>query len=78
MSALTLEQIWGAIPYPAFVVDGDEVVAWIDLEGLLDPRPEGVEALNGIAFDRAGGRLFVTGKYWWRLYEIEVPERVGE
>ncbi|QHQ34804.1 two-component system sensor histidine kinase NtrB [Algicella marina] len=26
MSALTLEQIWGAIPYPAFVVDGDDTV----------------------------------------------------
>lgn len=49
-----------------------EVIAWIDLTGLLDPRPESAGVLNGIAFDEAGGRLFVTGKNWPRLYEIEI------
>ncbi|MEX1081842.1 MAG: glutaminyl-peptide cyclotransferase [Halofilum sp. (in: g-proteobacteria)] len=46
------------------------VVAWIDLAGLLDPE-EGAGVLNGIAYDATGGRLFVTGKYWPRLFEIE-------
>ncbi len=49
-----------------------EVIAWIDLEGLLDPRPDGAGALNGIAFDEAKGRLFVTGKNWPQLYEIQI------
>jgi glutamine cyclotransferase len=49
-----------------------EVVAWIDLGGLLDPSPEGAGVLNGIAFDEDGGRLFVTGKYWPRIFEIRV------
>ena len=31
------------------------------------------DVLNGIAWDEAGGRLFVTGKNWPRLYEISVP-----
>ena len=49
-----------------------EVIAWIDLEGLLDPRPEGAGVLNGIAYDQAGGRLFVTGKYWPQVFEITI------
>lgn len=56
------------------------VVAVIDLSGLLGstvlPDREGV--LNGIAFDPAGGRLFVTGKLWPRLFEIELVETEQE
>lgn len=51
-----------------------EVVGWIDLTGLLGPfyqrEPEAV--LNGIAYDRDGKRLFVTGKLWPKIFEIRV------
>ncbi|EIE19700.1 glutamine cyclotransferase [Coccomyxa subellipsoidea C-169] len=30
-----------------------------------------MDVLNGIAYDDATGRLFVTGKYWPRLYEVK-------
>ena len=53
-------------------LESGKVIAWIDLTGLLDPRPEGVGVLNGIAFDEVGGRLFVTGKNWPLLYEIKI------
>mmetsp|Transcript_14013 Transcript_14013/g.25214 ORF Transcript_14013/g.25214 Transcript_14013/m.25214 type:complete len:350 (+) Transcript_14013:60-1109(+) len=33
--------------------------------------------LNGIAFDEAGDRLFVTGKCWNKLMQIEVPQLEG-
>jgi glutamine cyclotransferase len=50
------------------------VTGWIDLTGLLQPGDvsdeEGV--LNGVAYDQASGRLFVTGKLWPRLFEIKV------
>jgi glutamine cyclotransferase len=48
------------------------VTGWIDLTGLLSPedRRGGAEVLNGIAFDAAGRRLFVTGKLWPKLFEI--------
>ena len=50
------------------------VLDWIDLTGLLPDNlrssPEAV--LNGIAYDAAHNRLFVTGKLWPRLYEIRV------
>lgn len=50
------------------------VKSWIDLAGLLQPGdvqdPEAV--LNGIAYDQASDRLFVTGKLWPRIYEIKI------
>jgi glutaminyl-peptide cyclotransferase len=50
------------------------VTGKIDLTGLLDrkyhhPR---LDVLNGIAYDHANDRLFVTGKNWPRLFEIEL------
>ena len=52
-----------------------EVTAWIDLEGLL-PADEkaAADVLNGIAWDEANGRLFVTGKLWPWLFEIRLKE----
>ncbi len=55
-----------------------KVLGWIDLSGLLPPElkssPEAV--LNGIAYDAARDRLFVTGKLWPKLFEIQViPQR---
>jgi glutamine cyclotransferase len=51
-----------------------EVVGWIDLTGLwreLGPVQQ-LDVVNGIAYDRQGGRLFVTGKLWPRVFEIEL------
>jgi glutamine cyclotransferase len=55
-----------------------KVLGWIDLTGLLPAsqrsNPEAV--LNGIAYDPAHDRLFVTGKLWPSLFEIKViPEQ---
>jgi glutaminyl-peptide cyclotransferase len=51
-----------------------KVLGWIDLTGLLPEievqSRDGV--LNGIAFDAAHNRLFVTGKLWPRLFQIVV------
>lgn len=51
-----------------------KVLGWIDLSGLLPAGkvsdPEAV--LNGIAYDPANDRLFVTGKLWPSLFEIKV------
>ena len=61
--------------------DSGQVVAWIDLSGLAPARPAGDQSgavLNGIAYDAAGDRLFVTGKLWPRVYEIRLrPPRAG-
>ena len=53
-----------------------QVVGWIDLTGLLSPRESvGVDVLNGIAYDAAKDRLFVTGKLWPKVFEIEIVPR---
>ena len=52
------------------------VTGWIDLRGLLDPREAaGTDVLNGIAYDAAKDRLFVTGKWWPRVFEIQLVPR---
>lgn len=54
-----------------------KVVRWIDLSNLLtdDDRLTPVDVLNGIAYDAAHDRLFVTGKLWPKLFEIKVAEK---
>ncbi len=48
------------------------VTGWIDLAGLLSAAEAGTaDVLNGIAHDPATGRVFVTGKLWPALFEIE-------
>jgi glutaminyl-peptide cyclotransferase len=57
--------------------ESGRIVGWIDLTGLLPKvyqlEPEAV--LNGIAYDAAGDRLFVTGKLWPKLFEITLVRR---
>jgi len=52
------------------------VTGWIDLSGLLpgDERRQ-ADVLNGIAYDPAGDRLFVTGKLWPQVFEIALEPR---
>jgi glutaminyl-peptide cyclotransferase len=53
------------------------ILGRIDLAGIIDKRElqAGGAVLNGIAYDRAGERLFVTGKLWPKLFEIKVVAR---
>jgi glutaminyl-peptide cyclotransferase len=57
--------------------DTGEVLGWLDLGGLKDAlhskRP--VDVLNGIAYDAGRHRLFVTGKLWPKLFQIEIVDR---
>ena len=52
------------------------VLGYINLQGILsaNERPsDGV--LNGIAYDNARDRLFVTGKLWPKLFEIKLVKK---
>lgn len=53
------------------------VTGWIDLARLLAPseRTDPEDVLNGIAWDAVGERLFVTGKRWPKLFQIQVVVR---
>jgi glutamine cyclotransferase len=50
------------------------VIGWIDLSGLLSSvyKLETGAVLNGIAYDAAKKRLFVTGKLWPSVFEIRI------
>ena len=52
------------------------VTGWINLSGLLNNEVanESAGVLNGIAYDADFERLLVTGKFWPKLFEIELVE----
>jgi glutamine cyclotransferase len=51
-----------------------KVLGYVELTNILpkDDRAPDTDVLNGIAWDDDGRRLFVTGKYWPKLFEITV------
>jgi len=55
-----------------------KVTGWIDLKGILKPTApltRQPDVLNGIAYDAAGDRLFVTGKFWPAIYQIKLVRK---
>jgi glutamine cyclotransferase len=55
-----------------------KVTGWVNLGGLLSARERSsTDVLNGIAYDAARDRLFVTGKLWPRLFEIKLVPAKG-
>jgi glutamine cyclotransferase len=74
-------EIWANIWYDNRIVrinpnDG-KILGWIDLTGIIpkDADEDDGEVLNGIAYDAAGDRLFVTGKRWRKLFEIKIKPK---
>ena len=58
-----------------------KVLGWIDLTGILSPmyQTSDIDVLNGIAYDAAAKRLFVTGKLWPTMFEIKVvPKKAAQ
>lgn len=54
-----------------------KLLGWINLDGISpdDIRRDSENTLNGIAYDAASDRIFVTGKRWKNLFEIKVKPR---
>ncbi|WP_158866128.1 glutaminyl-peptide cyclotransferase [Maribellus comscasis] len=54
-----------------------KVIREINLDGIINmyTNPsDTLDYMNGIAYDKENDRLFVTGKYWPRLFEIKLIE----
>lgn len=52
------------------------VNGYIDFRGLLTARERlNTDVFNGIAYDAAADRLFVTGKLWPRVFEVRVTRK---
>lgn len=71
-------EIWANIWYDSRIARIDPrtgtVIDWIDISPLYKASgAKDSEAVpNGIAYDAKGDRLFITGKYWAKLFEIKV------
>jgi glutaminyl-peptide cyclotransferase len=72
--------IWHADRIARISPSTGKVLGWIDLSGIIDKRRlrSSDSVLNGIAYDQVQDRLFVTGKQWPELFQIELPVlRIG-
>lgn len=72
-------EVWANVWQTNYIVRIDpasgRVVGVVDLKGLLPPgtvKDPADDVLNGIAWDAANRRLFVTGKNWPSLFEIRL------
>lgn len=54
--------------------DSGKVSGLINLENIIDPEnyQHELNVLNGIAYDEKNDKLFVTGKLWPKIFEIEL------
>ncbi|MGA0934036.1 MAG: glutaminyl-peptide cyclotransferase [Pseudohongiellaceae bacterium] len=71
-------EVWANVWYQDIIVRIDpatgNVTGVVNLMGLHPERRTRDEVLNGIAWDEATGKIYVTGKLWSALYEITVTE----
>ena len=67
-----LANIWMSDRIARIDPETGQVRGWIDLAGIYEPQANKQDAvLNGIAYDKRKDRLFVTGKLWSKLFEID-------
>jgi len=53
--------------------DSGQVLGWVDATNLPDPaKADERNVLNGVAYDKEQGRLFITGKRWPFVYEVQI------
>ncbi len=73
-------EVWANIYQTNFIVRIDPetgiVTSIVDLSGILtgETLTGPIDVLNGIAYDAATGRLFITGKLWPKVYEITLQQ----
>lgn len=53
-----------------------EILGWLDASELYPAaqRPSREHVLNGIAYDQATGKVYMTGKNWPQLFEVQLPD----
>jgi glutamine cyclotransferase len=73
--------VWGTDLIARIDPASGKVTGWIDLTNLLPPEKRGTSSadavLNGIAYDARHRKLYVTGKFWPKLFEIELVRFEG-
>jgi len=77
-------EIWANIWTSNMIVKIDpetgKIVAEIDLKGLLPSnltnQKNQIDVLNGIAWDSETNKIYVTGKFWPKIFEIELVKSI--
>ena len=71
---LIYANIYGSEEIVAIDVKTGKVIKRINLSGILDKKSikHPIDVLNGIAWDKEGKRLLITGKWWPNIFEIEL------
>ena len=73
VKGVLLANVWQGERLAMIDLASGRLTGWVDLHGLLSPAERArVDVLNGIAYDEAGDRLFVTGKWWPTVFQIEI------
>jgi glutamine cyclotransferase len=68
--------VWQTDYVARIAPDTGKVVGYIDLRGLLTATERArTDVLNGIAYDEAHDRLFITGKLWPKIFEIKLVKK---
>ncbi|OEU69494.1 MAG: glutamine cyclotransferase [Desulfovibrio sp. S3730MH75] len=74
VKGLILCNIWFKDKIGAIDKTTGKIKFWIDISNLRPLAGKKAEAANGIAWDAENHRLFVTGKFWNKVFEIKLPE----
>ena len=68
--------IWGKNMIVKIDAETGKVLATVDLSGILSVlNTDKVDVLNGIAIDPATKKMYVTGKYYPKLFEIRLVKK---
>lgn len=69
--------IWGTNLIAKIDPQSGKVLAKIDLDGIMAVNTSGkqIDVLNGIAIDPATKKMYVTGKYFPKLFEIKLVKK---
>jgi glutaminyl-peptide cyclotransferase len=68
--------IWQTDQIAIIEPQSGKIIAWINLSGILNLEDinQKIDVLNGIAYDAKNDYLFITGKLWPEIFQIEVIE----
>lgn len=73
VDGFVLANIWRRDVIAAIDPGTGRVEFWIDISSLRPRAGKRAEAANGIAWDAVSRKLYVTGKFWNRVFEIKWP-----
>lgn len=77
IDGLIYANVYGSDIIVAIDAKNGKVLKRINLQGILSKKDvkHQIDVLNGIAWDKDKQRLLVTGKWWPKLFEIELIEK---